>query len=75
MYGLATLYSGPGVAAQATACNINLPLSVEPLSQMLETLKHVMQHNYYPSLMVLGACTMAFHYLTIQAKFGISPSP
>ena len=69
------LYSGPGVAPQATACNINLPLSVEPLSLMLEGLKQIMQHNYYPSLMVLGACTMAFHYLTIQAKFGNCPIP
>ena len=34
-----------------------------------------MQHNYYPSLIELGASKMAFHYLTIQAKFGNSPIP
>ena len=42
---------------------------------MLECLKQIMQHNYYPSLMVLGACTTAFHYLTVQAKFGNCPIP
>ena len=67
--------TGPLPVTQATACNINLPLSVEPLSLMLEGLKQIMQHNYYSSLMVLGACTMAFHYLTIQAKFGNCPIP
>ena len=53
------LYSGPGVAPQATACNINLPLSVEPLSLMLEGLKQIMQHNYYPSLIYGIGC---LHY-------------
>ena len=68
------LLSGP---QQASACAINLPLSVEPLSLMLEGLKQIMQHNYYPShnYMVLGTCTMVFHYLTVQAKFGNCPIP
>jgi len=59
------LYAGPGVAPRDSACSIELPLSTEPLELLLEDLKNVMQHNFLPSVLVLGACAMALHYNTI----------
>lgn len=69
------LYTGPGVAPRDSACNIELPLTTEPLTMLMEDLNVVMQHNFLPSLLVLGASAMALHYNTIIEAYMHCPIP
>ena len=69
------MYEGPGIAPQHTACSIQLPLTVQPLSVLLEYLRTTMGHNFLPALMVMGSCVMALHYNTILSKFLFCPVP
>ena len=69
------LYEGEGIANAHDACDIHLPLSIDPLRSMIEQLKVTMEHNFMPSLLVLGACAMALHYQVILGKFLFCPVP
>lgn len=69
------LYAGPGVAPRDSACNIELPLSKDPLIELMTKLKDVMRHNFVPSLLVLGASAMALHYNTIIQTYMHCPIP
>ena len=69
------LYEGAGIAKSKEACDIELPLTTKPLEQMIELLQVTMQHNFVPSLLVLGSCAMSLHYATILAKFLFCPVP
>ena len=69
------LYSGPGVAPHQSACNVMLPLDAKALPSLITTLKDVMQHNFIPSLLVLGACAMALHYNTVMKNYMNCPIP
>jgi len=50
------LYSGPGIAPCDSACDVALPLNPKALDSLMMILKDVMQHNFMPSLLVLGTC-------------------
>ncbi len=63
------LYKGPGFALQSDACKIELPLSTDPLRNLVEHLRNTMAHNFFPALLLLGSCAMAMHYNTILQKF------
>ncbi len=69
------LYHGPGIAPEGTACCVALPLSTEPLMLMLQWLQQNMQHNFIPSLLVVGSFAMALHYKTIVSQFLYCPVP
>ena len=69
------LYSGPGVAPHHSACNIELPLDASALPSLIRSLKGVMQHNFIPSLLALGACAMALHYNTVMKNYMNCPIP
>lgn len=69
------MYEGPHIAPHHTACPVKLPLTTSPLHSLLEHLKSMMKHNFYPSVMVLGSCAMAMHYQTILQKFLFCPVP
>ena len=69
------LYSGPGVAPHQSACNVMLPLDAKALPSLITTLKDVMQHNFIPSLLALGACAMALHYNTVMKNYMNCPIP
>ncbi len=69
------LYEGPGIALQSDACKVELPLSTDPLCNLVQHLRSTMAHNFFPALLVLGSCAMAMHYDTILSKFLYCPVP
>lgn len=69
------LYTGPAIADHYSACTIDLPLNPHALVPLINHLKMIMGHNFYPSLLVLGATAMATHYSTILGKFLYCPVP
>ena len=58
------IYCGPGVAAEADQCYIELPLQTEPLSVLLVALKESMKHNFLPCVTTIGGTVMALHFET-----------
>lgn len=69
------LYEGPGIALQCDACEVNLPLSVEPLKNLILHMREVMAHNFHSALLLLASGAMALHYKTILSKFLFCPIP
>lgn len=67
------LYEGPSIAPQCTACPVKLPLSITPLTHLLQHLKVTMKHNFIPGLLLFGSCAMVMHYHTILEKFMFCP--
>ena len=63
------LYNGPGVAPNTSACLISLPLSSEPLVDLLDKLQSIMKRNFFPAVFTLAAFIKALHYDTIKSKF------
>ena len=72
---ISDLYTGPGVADKASACKIRLPLNDQSLAPLLNQLKVIMRHNFFPALMLIGSSIMALHYTSVQSKFGFCPVP
>jgi len=66
------LYEGPNIAPQCTACPVELPLSITPLTHLLQDLKITMKHNF---ILLLGSCGMVMHYHAILEKFMFCPVP
>ena len=69
------LYDGPGIAPQNTACDIPLPLSTEPLKNLILHIRDNLSHNFHPALMTMGSFAMALHYQTILSQFFFCPVP
>ena len=69
------LYEGPNIAPQCTACPVELPLTITPLTHLLQHLRVTMKHNFIPAVLLLGSCAMAMHYHTILDKFMFCPVP
>ena len=69
------LYKGPGIAPDNSGCKIPLPLDGTSMKPMLVLLKNVLIHNYFPSLLVIGGCLMAFHYSTLIESLRHCPVP
>ena len=68
-------FDGPGIASEREACPIKQPLTAESLHALVQHLAATMEHNFMPSLMVLGSCAMALHYHTVLGKFLFCPIP
>jgi len=62
------LLSATQVADDDTQLPISLPLGTESLNELITTLDIVMHHNFYPSVLALGATAMALHYTTILQR-------
>ena len=56
------------ITVHATLCSKALP-------SLITTLKDVMQHNFIPSLLALGACAIALHYNTVMKNYMNCPIP
>ena len=63
------MYISPAIADHYSACAIDLPLNPHALVLLIDHLKLIMGHNFYPSLLVLGATAIVTHYTTILGKF------
>ena len=63
------LYKGLGVAPDTSACDITLPLTCQPLVDLMEMFKSIMKHNYFASVFTVAAFFQALHYNTIMKKY------
>ena len=69
------LYDGPGIASCNTACPIHVPLSTDPLRNMVTWAKAHLKHNFIPSMLVVGGSVMSLHYSTMVEKLFFCPVP
>lgn len=51
---ISNVYSGLGVADATQQCNIELPLTSDPLRVLLGLLREASQHNFIPSLLLIA---------------------
>lgn len=72
---ISDVYAGPRVADISSSCNICLPLNESHLAPLLNQLKVVMKHNFFPAMLLVGGCTMALHYVSIKKELGFCPIP
>ena len=66
------LYMGPKIASQSTACPVELPLSTEPLRDLLEHLRVTIKHSFFPAVLPLG---MAMQYQSLLQQLLFCPVP
>ena len=67
------MFEGTGIATATQQCAIQLPLSTKPLQHLLQALKSVMKHNFYPCVFTMAGIVMALHYQTFIAKLKSCP--
>lgn len=73
---IGSLYEGPGIAKERDAIQvIGRLLNSNAIAPLLEHLEKILQHNFFPGLLVIAACAMALHYETILSKFLNCPIP
>ena len=57
------LTARPGIAKPSDAINIPSPLDNKAVIRpLINALQSVLQHNFLPEMMLLGACAMSLHY-------------
>ena len=59
-----------GVSLPSVAVPVHLPLGTAGLLQVVDAMKSIMRHNFFPALLALGAGVMALHYSKIVRKRG-----
>lgn len=69
------VYNGPGVASDAQQCQIELPLTTDPLCNLMENLRVSMRHNFMPTVMTMASTILALHYRTMLQKLKCCPVP
>ena len=69
---ISDLYMG---SDKAPACNIYLPMNDQSLEPLLNQLKVIMKHIFFPALMLMESSVMALLYNTVKTKFGFCPIP
>ena len=52
---------------------IKVPLNEKVLSHLVTTVEIISQHNFIPSLIVIGGIILAFHYETVVELYGGCP--
>ena len=72
---LSHLCRGKGIASNANAVSIFLPLTTDGLLPLIEAIIVAMKHNSPAALMVLGSACIAMHYQTIVELNGECPAP
>lgn len=56
-------------------CDIEFPLSIDPLCALIHCLQQKLQHNFIPCVMVLAASTMTLHYRRFIKKLNFCAVP
>ena len=69
------MYSGPGIAHSEHQCAIELPLSTDPLYELVSHLKGSMQHNFIPCILTMASGIIILHYRALQKKLTFCPVP
>lgn len=61
---------GPGVASESDRCSIELPLSTEPLTVLLED---AMKHNFFACITTMAGTVLALHFQQFIEKLKSCP--
>ena len=69
------VFNGPGIAHDSQQCNIELPLSTDPLCFLLDKLKKHTKHNFIPCVMTIAGTILALHYQKTLQKLKFCPVP
>ena len=67
------IFYGMGVAAESQKCAISLPLTTAPLHSLLQALKVVMKHNFFPCVLTMAGTVMALHFEAFIGKMKSCP--
>lgn len=67
------LLEGPGVAKPGDAIPVEVSLSSQRLEPLVQALRSILKHNFFPGMLVLGACAMSLHYEAICRSSSIAP--
>ena len=67
------VYDGDKIKSADISPTIPIPLSINPLSELINTLEIICKHNFLPALTVVAGGIMTFHYATIKDMFGGCP--
>ena len=54
---LGGMFNAPGIASENHQCTIQLPLSTNPLSSLLQALQDCMAHNFYACVLTMAGKT------------------
>lgn len=63
------------MAKQSEECNIELPLTTDPLHSLMASLRLHFEHNFMPCVLVMASVVIALHYQTFLKKFKSCPVP
>ena len=69
------VFSGSGVASNAQQCSIDLPLTTDPLCNLMESLRVSMCHNFMPFVLTMASTILALHYQAMLQKLKFCPVP
>ncbi len=66
------MFNGPGIAKARDECSIELPLTTDPLCNLVEHLQATMEHNFYPSILTMasGECFIIYEYCQWRIQGG-----
>lgn len=67
------VYDGDKIKCADISPMIPVPLSINPLAELITTLEIICKHNFLPTLTVIAGVVMTFHYATIKDVFGGCP--
>lgn len=69
------MYSGPGIAGSEEKCCIELPLTTDPLCELMQQLRDTMQHNFFPCILTMASSIIVLHYQQMQGRLSFCPIP
>lgn len=67
------VYDSDKIKSTDISPTIPVPLSIDPLAELITTLEVLCKHNFLPTLTVIAGAIMTFHYATIKDIFGGCP--
>ncbi len=72
---ISDIFTAPGVAIPSKQCIIQTPLSTVSLVQLMKELECITKHNFFPTVMTIGAMTLVLHYSEFLEKLKFCPIP
>ena len=69
------VFDGPGVARSYQQCSIELPLSADPLCDLVANLEGSMEHNFLPCVLTMASGIIILHYSLMRKKMKFCPVP
>ena len=72
---ISNVFTGPGVPCASEQCQIELPLTTDPLKGLMSSLYAYMQHNFMPCVLTVSSVILTLHYQMMLKKLKFCPIP